>query len=82
MTKGPRDLSPSACDTASSIDKISTGTSLTTSCDVSDSGLRGRDIEEVIAVAQVAADDLAYWLARIHAAAADEFIRLGLELRP
>ena len=80
MTKGPRPL-PSASDTASSIPTISTGTSLTTSCKLLDDGLRGRDIEEAIATARVAAEDLAYWLTRIHAAAANEFIRMGLELR-
>ena len=81
MTKGPRDFSPSAKDTASNMPITSTGTSPTTSCTASEAGLRGRDIEEAIAVAQVAADDLAYWLTRIHESAANEFIRMGLELR-
>lgn len=65
MTSGARERSPSAIDTASSIDRISTGTSSTRSCEVSDPGLRGREKAGSISVDQWATDGVAAMLRRV-----------------
>lgn len=75
MTSGARDRSPSAIDTASSIDRISTGTSSTRSCEVSDPGFRGRDNVGAMSADQWAAAAVATMLKRVMQSVRLEYLR-------